>query len=93
MLPGETVKLIESAGSSAKNTAQSLMTGQLILTLVLSVSLKQMWNLLNVMQVLAYARNFIVWPCMVEMIIKYIIEAIYLNQVNSAIMDYGKTQF
>lgn len=27
------------------------------------------------------------------MIIKNIIEAIYLNQVNNAIMDYGKTQF
>ena len=55
------------------------MTGQLITTIVLSVSLKSMWNLLNVMQVLAYVRNFTVWPAFIEMIIKNIVEAIYLN--------------
>lgn len=62
-----------------ENTAQTLMTGQLIMTLVLSVSLKSMWNLLNVMQVLAYLRSFTSWPALIELITKNIIEAIYLK--------------
>ena len=69
MLSSETfVGVIESAGDAAGGTAQTLMTGQIILTLALSVSLKQMWNLLNVMQLLAYARNFVTWPALVSMI-------------------------
>lgn len=63
------------------------------MTIVLSVSLKQLWNLFNVMQVLAVSREFTQWPAKVEEVIKYIIEAIYLKEVNNAIMDFGKTQF
>ena len=52
-----------------------------------------MWNLLNVMQVLAYARNFTEWPATVKLVTKFIIEAIYLNEINNTIMDFGKSQF
>ena len=45
------------------------------------------------MQVLAVSREFTQWPAMVEEVIKYIIEAIYLTEVCNAIMDYGKTKF
>ena len=43
------------------------------------------------MQVLAFMRNFTQWPALVESIITQIIEAIYLNEVSDAIMDYGKS--
>ena len=67
LIPGEEYEAaMETAKSSVENTANTLMTGQLIMTLVLSVSLKQMWNLFNVMQVLAYTRNFTQWPALVE---------------------------
>ena len=69
------------------------MTGQLIMTVVLSVSLKQLWNLFNVMQVLAYSREFTQWPAMVDKVIEYIIDALYLEKVNNAIMDFGKSTF
>ena len=69
------------------------MGTQLFLTLLLSVSLKQMWNLLNVMQVLAYSKNFTQWPALVESINTQIIESIYLTKFNNEIMDLGKTQF
>ena len=68
-----------------------MMTSQLILTLVLSVSLKQMWNLFTVMQVLSYMRNFCMWPALLQEVITYIIEAVYLNQLNEAIMNFGKS--
>ena len=49
---------LESVESSIEQTTQTMMTGQLVMTIVLAVSLKQLWNLLNVMQVLAITREF-----------------------------------
>ena len=70
-----------------------MMTGQLLTTIILSVSLKQLWNLFNVMQVLAVSREFTHWPALIDEVIKYIIEAIYLQKVSDTVMNYGKTQF
>ena len=33
------------------------------------------------------------WPALVESVITYIIDAIYLEKVNNAIMDWGKSEF
>ena len=33
------------------------------------------------------------WPALVDSVITYIIDAIYLEKVNNAIMDFGKTEF
>ena len=54
----------------------------MIATLALSVSLKQMWNLFNVIQVLDYFKKFSVWPALIDSIITYIIDAIYLKKLN-----------
>lgn len=43
------VTAIEATEDAITDSVQPLMAGQIVLTLVLSVSLKQMWNLLNVM--------------------------------------------
>ena len=41
LLPGEqAAAILSTAGSTIENTAQTMMTGQLIVTIVLSVSLK-----------------------------------------------------
>ena len=94
MFPGEEFEAImETAESTAENTTQSLMTGQILLTLALSVSLKQMWNLFNVMQVLALTREFTKWPALEKGVITYIIDAIYLKKITESLMDYGKTEF
>lgn len=63
------------------------------MTLLLSVSLKQMWNLLNVMQVLTYARNFTPWPPLVDKLLDVLVEALYLNALSTAALDFGKTKF
>ena len=50
LIPSEEIEeFLEAAASSIENTAQTMMTGQLIMAIVLSVSLKQLWNLFNVM--------------------------------------------
>ena len=36
------------------------------MTLLLALSLKSMWNLLNVMQVVTYMRYFAAWPAVVD---------------------------
>ena len=52
-----------------------------------------MWNLFCVMQVLAYAQNFILWPAVAQMVITQIIDAIYLKKVNDMIMDFGMSKY
>ena len=80
MFPTEDIQeFLASAASSIEGTTQTLMTGQLMITILLSVSLKQLWNLLNVMQVLAVTREFTQWPATIEEIIKYLYEALYLE--------------
>ena len=63
------------------------------MTIFLVLSLKAMWNLLNVMQVLAYMRYFTPWPALVDQILAQIIDAITLGPYIKPILDYGKTQF
>ena len=45
------------------------------------------------MQVLAYTRGFVQWPAMVDSVVTYIIDAIYLETVNKEIMEFGMTEF
>ena len=49
---------IEVIEYSIDRTTNTVVLSQLVLTLVLSVSLKHMWHLLCVMQVLALLRNY-----------------------------------
>ena len=52
-----------------------------------------MWNLLNVVQVLTYTRNFTPWPALTDQVHMYLVEAIYLEQISSAVMEFGQTKF
>ena len=70
---------LDTVSNSIENTTQTMMTGQLITTIILSISLKQLWNLFNVLQVLAVSSEFTQWPALIDEIIKYIFEAIYLQ--------------
>lgn len=94
LLPGQEIEqLLAATEEMAESAASTFMSSQLIVTLVLSASLKQMWNLFCVMQVLAYAQNFIMWPAVANMVITQIIDALYLKKVNEAIMNYGLTNY
>ena len=59
----------------------------------MAVSLKSMWNLMNVIQVLAYMRFFSHWPAFMMEIFRYMDDAITLKPITDTIFDYGKTKF
>ena len=52
-----------------------------------------MWNLLNVMQILAYMRFYSKWPAFMMSIFTWIDNAVTLKPVSDAIKDYGKSKF
>ena len=55
---------------------------QIIVTVILAASLKSMWNLLNVMQVLAYMRFYSKWPAFMMSIFLWIDNAVTLKPIS-----------
>ena len=78
---------------SIDQTANTVVLSQLLLTLLLSVSLKQMWILLSVMQVLAFLRYFTDWEVTVSLVLAQIEESIYLTKFSKKLLDKSKTEF
>ena len=78
---------------SIDQTANTVVLSQLLLTLLLSVSLKQMWILLSVMQVLAFLRYFTDWEVIVSLVLAEIEESIYLTEFSKKLLDKSKTEF
>ena len=60
------VVLVKNLESSIDNTVNTFLITQILMFLVLSMKLKQMWTLLNMLQILAYSRHFIRWPVRTE---------------------------
>ena len=52
-----------------------------------------MWNLMNVIQVLAYMRFYTSWPAIMMEIFKYMDDAITLKPVTDPIFEYGQSAF
>ena len=84
---------MESTEAAVTNAANTVVVFQIIITLVLALSLKSMWNLMNVIQVLAYVRFFTGWPAFMLEIFRYMDNAITLKPISDLAFDYGKTQF
>ena len=92
MLPGEEfASAMETAEASVQTATNTLVVGQIIITLVLAISLKSMWNLMNVIQVLSYVRFFTGWPAMMMEIFKYMDNAITLKPISDPIFEYGQS--
>ena len=51
-----------AAGEAIEAASRTIVITQICVTVVMAVSLKQMWNFMNVVQVLAYIRFFAAWP-------------------------------
>ena len=52
-----------------------------------------MWNLLHVMQVLAYMRNYVLLPAKTTSVLKQIEESIYLKELTDEILEMGESEF
>ena len=66
---------------------------QLAITLPIAISLKSMWNLMNIIQILAYFRLYANWPAMIDFQLNQLELAITLKPVSDLVMDFGKSKF
>ena len=94
MLPGEEfVMVIETTKETIETTAQGILVAQIIVTLILAVSLKSMWNLYNVIQILAYIRFFTGWPAFMMEIFMHMDNAVTLKPISDPMFEYGMSGF
>ena len=93
MLEHDFVAALELAQQSVEITLQAGIMTQIVVTLILAASLKAMWNLLNVVQVLAYMRFYARWPAFMGTIFLWMDNAVTLKPVSDSIFDYGKSKF
>ena len=84
---------IEITSSSVEKATQAFVTMNILLTVMFALSLKSMWNLMNVIQVLAYLRFFTSWPALMMEVLTHLDNAITLKPVTDPIFEYGLTQF
>ena len=92
MLPGKAaVQVLETTKQSIESATNTVVVAQIIITLLLALSLKSMWNLMNVIQVLAYVRFFSGWPAIILEVFKYMDNAITLKPVSDPIFEYGQS--
>ena len=86
-------KMLEVDYASAMETTsasvETFFMAQIIVTTVLAISLKSMWNLMNVIQVLSYIRFFTGWPALMMEIFTYMDDAITLKPLTDPIFEFG----
>ena len=56
-------------------------------------SLQSMWNLLNVVQVLAFMRFYTRWPALMTSILLWMENGVTLKPVTDKVFDIGKSKF
>ncbi len=84
---------MEITQDSLEKATNTFVVAQIVITLVLAISLKSMWNLYNVVQVLAYIRFYSAWPALMMELFTQMDNAITLKPITDPIFEYGQTQF
>ena len=80
---------MESTKKALNSAANSFILLQIVVTLLLAASLKSMWNLMNVIQVLAYVRFYSGWPAFMTKVFEFMDNAITMKPVTDYVFDYG----
>ena len=75
------------AGSTVQAAANTAFLSQFGVTICLAVSLKAMWNLMHVMQVMTYLRLLVPWPANSQMMLQSLHNAITLENVINSVYD------
>lgn len=52
-----------------------------------------MWNLYNVIQILAYIRFFTGWPAFMLELLMYLDNTVTMKTISDPIMEYGQSEF
>ena len=86
--PSETsYEIAVIAGSTVQVAANTAFLSQFGVTICLAVSLKAMWNLMHVMQVMAYLRLVVDWPANSNMMLLSMHNAITLENIINGLYD------
>lgn len=75
------------AGSTIQAAANTAFLSQFGVTICLAVSLKALWNLMHVMQVLAYFRLIANWPANTQMMLMSVHNAVTLENIINGVYD------
>ena len=73
-------KATESSLEFAANATKTSSILFVLVAIVLSVSMKQLWNLLNVIQIVAYLRIAVDWSANADMMMDYLEEAVTMRK-------------
>ena len=93
MIDGEFAVTLDSAGAAAEKGLQVGLVTQIIICIILSASLKSMWNFLNVVQVLVYLQFFAMWSGTMEFIFRQMDNAITLKPIIDPMYELGASKF
>ena len=66
MTGSDTEVAFDETYKAVENTAQSVVFGNIVVTLLFALSFKSMWYLLSIMQVIVLLRPFTAWPALVD---------------------------
>lgn len=90
MLPGEEFAVqLEQTAKNVEKGVQLGIVAQIAICIVLSASLKSMWNFLNVIQVLVYLRYFAMWSATMAFIFTQMDNAVTLKPIVNPIFEFG----
>ena len=73
-------------------TGTALVT-QLLISFSIKIPLGMMWNLLNIMQVVAYMRLFANWTSNVKRPLEYVWEAITMTKTSAELKNMFKSKY
>ena len=66
---------------------------QIVISIVMAVSLKAMWNLMNVMQVFAYLRHMGTYPANLAVILQSVHNAVSLEPLKDRAFEWTKETY
>lgn len=81
MLSGSFAVALEYSETAVTASTNSIVLTNVLVTIALSISLKRLWNLLNVLQVLVFTRNFCAWPAMIDGTLNFLHEIVTQNKM------------
>ena len=69
------------------------MIFQVVTTLLMAASLKSMWNLLDVAQVIVYIRLITTWPPNGTAMLDLMEDGITMRKITKPVLEWGKSSF
>ena len=86
-----TFESIKEAGDAVTVVSQAAMGANIVLTIFFSVSLKAMWNMVHVIQVIIFLAETVLFPSNTQLFIVSFKEAIelnsFVNQFNKRVLQ------